>query len=275
MNTSNGNSAENNKLPLWDMIRMSYSNFFAHFSDVLQICWIWLVLAVPITAYANWLNLKQLIDIKPGARVPDVSLDVNLFNLLAGLLITLAALSIAVAWHRRVILDERPGFSGANIFSGSVWRYIGSGILITLAALAPVVPLLLIAFFVFGPPSAGASTLTNVLVPLLLFILYIVAMWIMLRLVLILPARAAGNTSSTLREIWDRSAGNCWRLFWGLLACSIPPMLIVYAAFFLFVGFPSTSDKASFDEFAWRLAIAHPFMMTYYLLVMPISIGFL
>ncbi len=53
------------------------------------------------------------------------------------LVFTFAGVSIAVAWHRRIILGEQPGFSGSNVATKSLWRYDGVGFAIGLIAFLP------------------------------------------------------------------------------------------------------------------------------------------
>ena len=82
------------------------------------------------------------------AEFVSVSMPIDLRILIygVGLLYMLAGVSIAVAWHRRIILGEQPRLSGSNIGAGSFWRYAGVGIAILLLAFAPMV----LGFLVLG-----------------------------------------------------------------------------------------------------------------------------
>ena len=96
----------------------------------------------------------------------------------------------------------------------------------------------------------------------------------MLRLMLLMPARAIGDTQLTVAETWDRTRGNTWRLFWGLIACLMPPLIPALFLELAIIGAPSPG-KAGIVEFLNRVAIAHPIFLGYYLLMMPICIGFM
>ena len=113
------------KLPLWDTICLSYSSYFRNFPDVLRISWLWLAVVTPLWGIMSLLIFSWMAglmaDLKrgPSPQIPThmVSMPVETIPLgpAAVLALMLAGLSIAVAWHRRVILGEHPGFSGSNV----------------------------------------------------------------------------------------------------------------------------------------------------------------
>jgi hypothetical protein len=120
----------NPKLPLWETIRLSYSTYFHNFTDVLRISWLWLAVATPLMGTMTWQFSSMaglMADMKrgPSPQIPThiVSRLVETIplGLAAGLVLMLAGLSIAVAWHRRIILGERPGFSGSNVATKNLW----------------------------------------------------------------------------------------------------------------------------------------------------------
>jgi hypothetical protein len=276
------------KLPLWDTIGLSYANYFHNFRDVLLICWLWLIVVAPLWAIVSgvqwsWMA-KVIADLKQGVSPPrpiHLVLPVELRALIWGvsLVFMLAGTSIAVAWHRRIILGEQPRLSGSNVASGSFWRYLGIGIVIVLIALVPVLVGFLV-FFVFVSPFAshGASGSLNrglaLLIFLVMFCLYLTGIAIILRLCLLLPARAVGDLGTTFKQVWNRTRGNTWRLFWGILACVLPPGLIIEVISLILFGFPNPAKLAG-DSLPVAFVAISSILMVCYLLTLPIWIGFL
>ena len=69
-----------------------------------------------------------------------------------GLIKLLAGVSIAVAWHRLILLGEQPRLSGTNLATISLWRYVGIALAIYVIATLPAVVILLLSgdSFVFA-----------------------------------------------------------------------------------------------------------------------------
>jgi hypothetical protein len=276
------------KLPLGRAISLSYSTYFEHFLDALRASWLWMLVVAAITGVTSWEQWSWMsaviAQMKPG--VPPQLLQPPAIGALLSLqyiLLTLAGVSIAVAWHRRLILGEHPGWSGSNLATKNPWRYIGVGLAIVLTVMLPIIAIVVpLIYFVTpaqhltpGPPHAAPF----LLIPLV-FVLYFVAVAIMLRLTLLLPARATADLDLTFRQTWNRTRGNTWRLFWGILATTIPPIALAEIAFLLIGGLNIPSGARNFAmiadaDFARRMTAMSTIFMVYYLLMLPIGIGFL
>src|SRR5258708_2408172 len=108
------------KLPFWDTVSLAYSTYFRHFNDALRTSWLWLIAVAALTAFASWQQWSwmatAMANLKPGLppQMPKPTEMVLLLNL-ANILMLLAGVSIAVAWHRLMILNEQPGVSGSNV----------------------------------------------------------------------------------------------------------------------------------------------------------------
>jgi hypothetical protein len=99
-----------------------------------------------------------------------------------------------------------------------------------------------------------------------------------LRLGLVLPARAIGDLGLTFREAWDRTRGNTWRLFWGTVACMLPPMIlleVVSLIVFSAIGHHVRPGQPLDSSIALSTAIMSATFFVAYLLIVPIGIGFL
>lgn len=272
------------KLPLWRTISLSYSTYFQYFIDALRASWLWLIVVAAITGILSWSQWSWMSTVmaatKPGSpppfpehtpHPPGITALVGLEDIV----LTLAGVSIAVAWHRLLILGEHPGFSGSNVATKSLWRYIGIGLAIALIVVLPIIAIIFPTFYFVvsaqhpmpGPPRAALTLLI-----LVLFVIYLVATAVMLRLTLLLPARAAGNVSLTFRQTWNRTRGNTWRLFWGILATTLPPLVL--PIFLMRIGAPNVAVNGGSD-FVRQMTATSMFWVIYYLLMLPIGIGFL
>jgi hypothetical protein len=274
------------KLPLRDTISLSYSTYFHHFIDALRASWLWMAVVATITGVASWRQWSWfgtvMAEVKPGALPlamnhmpypPGIAALAGLDDILLGL----AGVSIAVAWHRLLILGEHPSFSGSNVATRDLWRYIGIGLAIVLIVMLPIMTIVFPAFYFILPlqhAAPGSPPAALFLLIPLFFVLYFVGIAVILRLILLLPARAAGDLSLTFRQTWDRTRGNTWRLFWGLVATTVPPFLLAEIAFVLIGGLPNPAMFAGKD-FATRMTATSTIFVVYYLLMLPVGIGFL
>jgi hypothetical protein len=270
------------KLPLWHTIRLSYSSYFDHFTDALRASWLWLVVVTPPTGVASWQQwamMRTLVaDSKRGMPppMPLPPFDATLLGNLDTLLLLFASASIAVAWHRLVILEEPPGFSGGNVATGILWRYIGVGLAMILAVMLPVALILAPLIYFVYPFKAGAAAPPTgffFLIPLGVLV-YAVGAAMMFRLCLLLPARAAGDLDLTFKQTWHRTRGNIWRMFWGVTACTIAPLALLQLASLVTMGIPTTAKLAD-EDFVAQMTTNSMVFAVCCLLMLPIGIGFL
>jgi hypothetical protein len=267
------------KLPFRAAVSLSYSTYFEHFTEALRASWFWLIVVAALTGVANWLQWSWmaavLANLKPGPP-PQFSTPTGfvLLSNLTNLFFLFAGVSIAVAWHRLMILSERPCISGANVATSDLWHYVGMAIAIVLINFLPAAVIVLPMFSFLFPP-AGSQTPPGFLALLLLvFVFYAVGTAAAFRLSLLLPARAVGDRRLTFKQTWGRSRGNTWRLFWGIVATTTPPLLFAEIVFLVAIGPPNPGSFAS-ENFATRMTAVSMVFSVYYLLILPIGIGFL
>jgi hypothetical protein len=271
--------AANPKLPLWRTISLSYSFYFEHLGDALRICWLWLLIFIPLAGATGWLQMswfsQAVADMKSG-KSPEMPIEWTILENVSTLVALLAGCSIAVAWHRLLLLDEHPGLSGSNIVSGRLWRYVGMGIAIFLI---PGLPALAVigAIFLWTLPHATDAQGTaggNPAIFILVLIAYVATAFVTMRLCLLLPARAIDDTNLTFKQMWGFSRGNVWRIFWGIAACSLPPLLLAQVVLLFLGGYPNPIALMNGVMPKSMIAVGAIFS-GYYLLTLPISIGFL
>jgi hypothetical protein len=240
------------KLPLWKTIRLSYSSYFLNFPDVLRISWLWLAVVAPLMGIMSWLQFSLMADViasmKRGTPASK-PIETTALSNVANLVFIFAGVSIAVAWHRRIVLGEHPGFSGSNLATKSLWRYLGMGIAIGLIVLLPALLLSLPMFVLLSPVVAGGAPRFPMLIPVI-FLIYLAAFAVFLRLSLLLPARAVGDLALTFKETWKRTRGNTWRMFWGIAACALLPALTARSPYLDFLVPACLPARCS--PVAWR-----------------------
>jgi hypothetical protein len=262
--------AANPKLPLWNAICLSYSTWLHRLADVLRISWLWIAL-VGVKGYLQWSRLGGAV---PPQTVP---LESRALIYIGALIWILASISINVASYRRLVLGEKSRLSGSNIFTGSLWRYVGVEIVITLIALIPVIlllVLLLVAVVPFVSALGAPRILTGSISVIGMLGLYMVAIAVILRLSPLLPARAVGDRERTIEETWRQTRGNTWRLFWGLVACTFVPMIVVQIVVLIIFGLPNVQTFGS-SVFSTRLELTGLVYVVCYMLTTPISANFL
>ena len=120
-------------------------------------------------------------------------------------------------------------------------------------------------------PIVKAGTPWSLIPIPIIFLLWLAGLAIMLRLSLLLPARAVGNLDLTFKEAWMRTRGNTWRIFWGMAACALPPGVAAEIVLFGFLG----PNMPISEAFAGRMAVIMTILLVYQLLTLPIWIGFL
>lgn len=131
-------------------------------------------------------------------------------------------------------------------------------------------------FYLFFPsPGAGPPHTPFFVLILALMVLDIFAVAVALRLSLLLPARAVGDLRTTFEQMWNRARGNAWRLFWGVAFTTVPPLLLGEIGILLAGGGPPSPLKFLNEDFAAQMTVNSSVFVIYYLLMLPIGIGFL
>ena len=280
------------KLPLWQTISLSYHEYFSGFGDVLRISWIWLAVLTALVYLATWLQYSWMIaaisDLKtsipegptplPVPPMPPMTDAAFLVLLAANAGIIVAALSIAVAWHRHVILGEPARSSTANIFTILPWSYASAAVLILLAVCLPVAFIAGGLLWAYLPQGAGFGGPISPIM-MIISILDAVALAAVIRLSILLPARAVGDIHVGFKEAWHMTAGNTVRLAWGLFITAVVPLMLAQVAAAA-LWTPSAGDLLGLDNtqiagLAERMAAVNSAGIVLTLLVLPIGAGFL
>lgn len=225
-------------LPARATVRKAYKLAWRYKMEYLKISWCWLVLAVLAIFLVNFLFESPIcIDGKPipittyqpsfkDYILPELQQIIELFF----------GVSIAVAWHRLILRNERVMTNIYLRFDKVVWNYFIIGLLILFITDLPG-----IIMFIGGvevQPS-GALAVKSVLALIFSIIAYFYAM----RLSVFLPAKALDIEGITIKEVLHRTRRNNWKLCWGSILCGlilIPTLLII--------GIPAMTMSAELSD---------------------------
>jgi hypothetical protein len=213
------------RLEVWRTVAESYALTFGNLGYLLRISWAWVVLMIPLSlaCYASifWLEWRNSL-------FPDV---------LSALLFQPFLASIAVAWHRRLLVNE--------VWSGRVYLRL-DGLVASYFGLAVAILILFPGPMIAVSPGleAGWHGLLTVALAIGAGLFLSTKIW------LALPARALGNSEITVRQAWRGSRRNVWRLIAGSILCGLPSLvLVVLTAMF---GPDSTEASQPLTYAAWQ-----------------------
>jgi hypothetical protein len=181
------------KLPVFAAFKHVWATVFNNAGAAFRLSWPWLLVMTATMA----LFLAGIASLHGGLG-PAKAGGEDFFLLLIVLTVFVVAFaSIAVNWHRFVLLDEMPKGMGVLRIDSQVWRYIGN--------------LFLIGLIVGLPFGFGGLVLVKLLGSfgmLVLFATLIALNVIIYRLAIKLPAIALGRRDYGLEKAWSDSTGN-------------------------------------------------------------------
>lgn len=186
---------------------------FAAFNHVLRstvhnlgfawhLSWPWMVLVMPLNIAAALYGFT----FSPGAATP--SSEAIAITILIALVTMFAFSSMAVSWHRYILLDEVPKGMARLRADNTVWRYFGNTLLIILILGLGMVPVGLLAGILAALGQAGAVLAAPVYV-----VGFAVAIASFYRLSVKLPAVALERRDFRLQQAWQVTRGNSANLF--------------------------------------------------------------
>jgi hypothetical protein len=208
------------KLPPMTALEFAIANTFRHFFFGLRCAVLWLIVLLPFLAWAYYAGFRNgppdFKALSPAATAAFAVLAVMVF---------LATVSIAVNWHRRLILDEAPKRLAWLRLNGVVWRYLFGFLLIVVVlgmVAGAIFAVLTRAVPALEPQlAAGAKPAGNVVAA----ILGLFGLFTWYRLSTRLPAIATGDKDYTLGKAWRATRNNRLRFlgftFWLLFSLAI------------------------------------------------------
>jgi hypothetical protein len=215
------------KLPVWSAVGACYALVARNLGQLMRIAWFLLLIIMPLYAVTYWLTWPW----SAGTTGEVGGLISQLLTWLPSLIELPFLASIAVAWHRLLLRQER--FTG-NVyfrFDAPVWRYTALSLGLLVASSAP--------FFYSLSPT---PTEIEVGIVIGVFVLAIAMSLLMLpRLSIALPGIAL-DERLTLVQAWRMTRGNSWRLALATLLCALPTVMIFVPLYWYFDWQPRTSS---------------------------------
>ena len=214
------------KLSAGACIRHAVSSVRNNIAYAFRISWPWYAVLIAVNLAASFV----ITPFEPNApQEPSAPQSLALFALIILSLVAFA--SIAVNWHRYILLDEVPQGSELFRLDSKTWRYFGNLILITLI-------LVMIFAVIMTPIVLVAEYATALAFPAFVVgvIALIFAAIMAFRLSVKLPAVAVGRTDFGLRHAFAATQGNGVPLFLIILfefAVVLGAAIVMYVLIFV------------------------------------------
>ena len=207
------------------VLRLGIQSVLRNAGASLSFSWPWLLLFAIVSVILTYFVWQSGFGRTPLS--PEQGTGTFLLAYVIGMLMVLIGIcSIAVLWHRFILLDEFPGVMQRLRVDAPVWRYVWRAILIgLLAILICLIPMILLVTLMFSvlsvdPMSAGATQQlpigTFIVIYLFLWIVWTFVSAVAFRFCLALADAALGQNQIGIFESWRRTKG----LFGSLLALS-------------------------------------------------------
>ena len=179
-----------------------------------HISWPWMLLLLPISIAGNiYLTMNPVPIPIPNPAKAYENLEPDRLAVVVGMgaLAIIAFASIAVSWHRYILLDEIPRGLARLRLDSTVWRYVGNAIGIALLSGLASVGILIIPSFIAGFSLSLGMGGWVIAGPVVLAGL-VYTFGVSMRLSIKLPAIAMHNTGVDLGKSWQLTRNNHWRV---------------------------------------------------------------
>jgi len=209
-------------LPVWSNVKASYRLAWENRGEYFKIARWWALVMIPVE-YVQCSMVKRIRDdillhTQDSAQMFSDLTHSTLLVFPISILIFLLCAPIAVAWHRLILRGEKVTVTHYLRFDHVVLSYFMIVLLLRVAAFIPS----MLQIQMMNHPEDFPKSLA-----LLCIILYIATLLFAVRVSIILPAKAL-QIPVTIKQGWQRTSWNFWRITWGSFLCAVP-MFIVFA----------------------------------------------
>jgi hypothetical protein len=191
----------NRKLVAGDAFSHAISSVRNNLGVAFDLSWRWYII-IAITLFIS--TVIQYNAIRSGTAVQFSTF----IGVIAGLISLLAFSSIAVNWHRYILLDERPSGSQYLRLDSIAMRYFGNVLLLILT----VASIALLAAFPFAIIGVATGAVTFFMIVSILVALPIAGI-VFMRCGVKLPSIALGREDLTFPRAWRLTEGNNGAVF--------------------------------------------------------------
>jgi hypothetical protein len=240
------------KLPVWQTVRASYAIVGRNLRQLVRICWVWVLIMVPVYIALDW--LAEIWPGDSGAQAAHRWLR-EIAAALPSPVDTPFLASIAVGWHRLILRGERVTQAAYVRLDGVVWRYV----LYALAFLLLERGTLLITAFLaeYLAIDLDVSTSELLAAPTATAATMAIGLLVLPRLSLVMPAMALGERFS-LRHAWRITRGNTLRLGAATALCMLPAVILAMLVPLLMVLVGGTLVARLLVAADCRAYVGHP-----------------
>lgn len=222
-----------------------------------HLSWPWMIVIMPLNILAGIYGFS----FAPDAVAP--SGEVMALTMLIALVTMFAFASIAVSWHRYILLDEMPQGLARLRADNTVWRYFGNTILIVLILFAALLPPMMVAGLIFSL-MGNAGVILALPIYVAAFVLGISFFY---RMSVKLPAVALERRDFGLKEALAATGGNTARLL-GLAAL----FFIAVMGMALMLGMIAWLMEKTGVDFALFLSLAIQIVFNWIITIMGVTL---
>ncbi len=219
-------------LPVFATVRRAYEAAFANAASLARVAWFWCLALLALQGLSAlylpaWMtNPAEIMRLEPRSL-----LLVSAAGLLNGLVVLPMLASIAVNWHRLLLLGEKPGPGAFLRLDRLVWSYVALAAMLAAMRYVMSLPQVMVSL----QPGAGSIHFDPEKVVATL--LSLGALVLLPRLSLALPGIAIGDERVGFARGLGASRGNTWRLFFGAVLCFVPAGVMAAFTFGIWPGY--------------------------------------
>jgi hypothetical protein len=208
------------RLPVWQTVRASYAIAAGNLGQLVRISWVWVLIMVPVYAALDrlgeifWLG-EHTTYYWIGEITAVVPSPVDLPFMA----------SIAVAWHRLVLREERVTRPAYFRLDGTVWYYVRYAFAFLLLERGVVICAFLAENLAIEGDFSTRPLIELLAAPAATGGVMAIGLLVLPRLSLVMPATALGEPLS-LRNAWDITVGNTLRLAMATALCMLPAVTL-------------------------------------------------
>jgi hypothetical protein len=195
------------KLPVFDTVGKAISYSLKNVALMMRVSWLWAVIVIGATGVL-------VVAVAGSNGGASMWLGVGLVTIVY----IIALYSVAVAWHRGLLLGETHGWFHLS-FGSRELSYLGYALAVALISGSGIL-LGVVASFVGA--ALGVSQGAGAGVVAILALVGVLAMIMMIsRLQLVLPGSAVGDRRMSLGKSFSLTTGNTWRITGGFLLIAL------------------------------------------------------
>jgi hypothetical protein len=193
------------KLPVFAAFKHVWATVFNNAGAAFRLSWPWLLVMAATMA----LFLAGIASLHAGLGSAKAGGEDFFLLLIVVTVFVVAFASIAVNWHRFVLLDEMPKGMGVLRIDSQVWRYIGNLFLIGLIVGLPFLIVGSVLMYLLNAMLGHSFFGMRMIFGGLVFFAVLLAVNVIVnRLAIKLPAIALGRRDYGLEKAWNDSTGN-------------------------------------------------------------------